>query len=46
MRTISPDVLGELEQENKLVMEYQKLQGGAQIEFQGKVCLLYTSRCV
>ena len=37
VRTISPDVLGELEQENKLVMEYQKLQGGAQIEFQGKV---------
>lgn len=36
IRTISPAVLGELEQENKLVMEYQKLQGGAQIEFDGK----------
>lgn len=36
IKTISPEVLGELEQENKLVMEYQKLQGGAQIAFGGK----------
>lgn len=39
-KTISPAVLGELEEENKLVMDYQKLQGSAQIEFQGKVCNL------
>lgn len=36
-KTISPAVLGELEEENMLVMEYQKLQGGAQIRFDGKV---------
>ena len=35
-KTISPEVLADLEQENKLVMEYQKLQGGARIQFQGQ----------
>lgn len=35
-QTISPEVLPLLEKENMLVMEYQKLQGGAKIEFDGK----------
>ncbi len=35
LRTFSPEIIKELQQENKLSTEYSKLKAGAKIEFQG-----------
>ncbi len=36
-KTFSSEIIGELQQENKLSTEYSKLLAGAQIEFQGNI---------
>lgn len=35
LKTFSPEIVGELQEENKLVSEYQKLVASAQVEFDG-----------
>ncbi len=40
MRTFSPEIIGDMQQENNLVREYQNLLASAQIPFDGKVCTL------
>lgn len=40
MRTFSPALIEDLQQESKLTQEYQKLLASAQIPFDGKVCTL------
>ncbi|MDR1735262.1 MAG: M3 family oligoendopeptidase [Oscillospiraceae bacterium] len=40
MRVFSPDVIGELQEENRLTTEYQKLIASAQIEYDGKTLTL------
>ncbi len=37
MKTFSPEIIPELQEENKLVTEYQKLLASAKIDFDGKV---------
>ena len=40
LKTFSPEIIPLMQQENKLVQEYQKLLASAQIPFEGKVCTL------
>ncbi|MGL4739053.1 MAG: M3 family oligoendopeptidase [Cellulosilyticaceae bacterium] len=37
LQTFAPEIIGELQEENRLVLEYNKLIASAQIPFQGKV---------
>lgn len=37
LKTFSPEIIGELQKENELITEYQKLIASAQIPFEGKV---------
>ncbi|MCL1935167.1 MAG: M3 family oligoendopeptidase [Defluviitaleaceae bacterium] len=37
LKTVSPEVIEELQKENKLVSEYDKLMASAKVEFDGKV---------
>lgn len=38
LKTFSPEIVGDLQEENKLTTEYEKLLASAQIEFNGKIC--------
>lgn len=38
LKTFSPEIVADLQEENKLVTEYEKLLASAQIEYQGKIC--------
>ena len=40
LKTFSPAIIPELQQENELTQEYEKLLASAQIPFEGKVCTL------
>ena len=40
LKTFSPEIIPELQQENDLVQEYEKLLSSAQIDFEGKVCTI------
>ena len=40
LKTFSPAIIGQLQEENRLCTEYQKLLASAQIEFDGKVLTL------
>ena len=40
LRSFSPEIVPLMQQDNKLVTEYEKLIASAQIEFDGKVCTL------
>ncbi|MDE5994679.1 MAG: M3 family oligoendopeptidase, partial [Oscillospiraceae bacterium] len=38
LKTFSPEIVADLQEENKLTTEYEKLLASAQIEFNGKIC--------
>ena len=40
LKTFSPEIVGELQEENKLVSEYQKLVASAQVEYEGETYTL------
>lgn len=40
LRTFAPELIGDMQQENQLCQEYQKLLASAQILFDGKICTL------
>lgn len=38
MKTFSPEIVADLQEENKLTTEYEKLLASAQIDFRGEIC--------
>lgn len=38
LKTFSPEIVADLQEENKLATEYEKLLASAQIEFRGEIC--------
>lgn len=38
LKTFSPEIVADLQEENKLVTEYEKLLASAQIDFRGEIC--------
>lgn len=38
LKTFSPEIVSDLQEENKLTTEYEKLLASAQIEFRGEIC--------
>lgn len=38
LKTFSPEIVADLQEENKLTTEYEKLLASAQIEFRGEIC--------